>query len=85
MKILYYILAFAMGCFFRKYGQAHKKHDELDSHAEELIRREQEAENFRRSLKGASQWPITNYEEMSITSPAFNTVREAFDVALQRL
>lgn len=28
---------------------------------------------------------ITNYEEMSITSPAFNTVREAFDVALQRL
>ena len=46
MKILYYILAFAMGYFFRKYGQAHKKHDELDSHAEELIRREQEAETF---------------------------------------
>ena len=40
MKILYYILAFAMGYFFRK------KHDELDSHAEELIRREQEAETF---------------------------------------
>lgn len=28
---------------------------------------------------------IQNYEEMSITSPAFNTVREAFDIALQRL
>lgn len=28
---------------------------------------------------------VTNFEEMSITSPAFNTVREAFDVALQRL
>ena len=84
MKILYYILAFAMGYFFRKYGQAHKKHDELDSHAEELIRREQEAKLsaiFERSITMA----ITNYEEMSITSPAFNTVREAFDVALQRL
>ena len=28
MKILYYILAFAMGYFFRKCGQAHKKHDD---------------------------------------------------------
>ena len=56
MKILYYILAFAMGYFFRKYGQAHKKHDELDSHAEELIRREQETETSA-ILKGASQWP----------------------------
>lgn len=46
MKILYYILAFAMGYFFRKCGQAHKKHDEPDSHAEKLIRREQEAETF---------------------------------------
>ena len=36
---------------------------------------------FERSITMA----ITNYEEMSITSPAFNTVREAFDVALQRL
>ena len=35
---------------------------------------------FERSITMA----ITNYEEMSITSPAFNTVREAFDVALQR-
>lgn len=46
MKILYYILAFAMGYFFRMSGQTHKKHDEPDGHAEELIRQEQEAETF---------------------------------------
>lgn len=46
MKILYYILAFAMGYFFRKYGQAHKKHDQPNTHEDELIKREQEAETF---------------------------------------
>lgn len=46
MKILYYILAFAMGYFSANTGKPTKKHDELDSHAKELIRREQEAETF---------------------------------------
>lgn len=43
MKILYYILAFAMGYFFRMSG---KKHDQPNTHEDELIRREQEAETF---------------------------------------
>lgn len=46
MKILYYILAFAMGYFFRKCGKSHKKHDQPNTHEDELIRREQEAETF---------------------------------------
>lgn len=46
MKILYYILAFAMGYFFRMSGNSHKKHDRPNTHEDELIRREQEAETF---------------------------------------
>ena len=46
MKILYYILAFAMGYLFRMSGKAHKKHDQHNTHEDELIRREQEAETF---------------------------------------
>lgn len=46
MKILYYILAFAMGYSFRMSGKSHKKHDRPNTHEDELIRREQEAETF---------------------------------------
>jgi hypothetical protein len=46
MKILYYILAFAMGYFFRMSGKSRKKHDQPNTHEDELIRREQEAETF---------------------------------------
>lgn len=46
MKILYYILAFSMGCFFRMSGKSRKKHDQPNTHEDELIRREQEAETF---------------------------------------
>lgn len=46
MKILYYILAFAMGYFFRMSEKPNKKHDRPNTHEDELIRREQEAETF---------------------------------------
>lgn len=46
MKILYYILAFAMGYFLRMSGKSRKKHDQPNTHEDELIRREQEAETF---------------------------------------
>ncbi len=46
MKILYYILAFAMGYFFRMSGKPNKKNDRPNTHEDELIRREQEAETF---------------------------------------
>ena len=46
MKILYYTLAFAMGYYFRMSGKPHKKHDQPNTHEDELIRREQEAETF---------------------------------------
>lgn len=46
MKILYYILAFAMGYFFRISGKPNKKHDQHNTHEDELIRHEQEAETF---------------------------------------
>lgn len=46
MKILYYILAFAMGYFSRMSGKPRKKHDQPNTHEDELIRREQEAETF---------------------------------------
>lgn len=46
MKILYYILAFAMGYFFRMSGKPNKKHDQPNTREDELIRREQEAETF---------------------------------------
>lgn len=46
MNILYYILAFAMGYFFRMSGKSHKKNDQPNAHEDELIRREQEAKTF---------------------------------------